>query len=49
MSKKLPLERSIAKHFSQDIFLSSVGIGCKGSVFFVGGQEKSHFSAIFLV
>ena len=49
MSKNLPLERSIAKHFSQDIFLSSVGIGCRDSEKFAGVQEKSHFSAIFLV
>ena len=31
-------KRTIAKHFSQDIFPSSVGIGCKGSEKFASVQ-----------
>ena len=42
-------ERPIAKRFSQDIFPSSVGIGCKGTTKFADVQEKSHQNAIFMV
>ena len=42
-------ERTFAKRFSQDIFLSSAGFDCKGTIKFADVQEKSHFNAIFLV
>ena len=37
MSETYP-KRTFAKHFSQDIFPSSVGIGCKGSEKFASVQ-----------
>ena len=40
-------ERPIAERFSQDIFPSGVGFGCKGSEKFAGVQEKSHFLVFF--
>ena len=46
MSETYP-RKTFAKHFSQGIFPSSVGIGCKGTTKFADLQEKSHFSAIF--
>ena len=47
--RNLPKERPFAKRFSQDIFPSSVGFGCKGSEKFADVQEKSHQNAIFMV
>ena len=41
--------KTFAKRFSQDIFPSSVGIGCKGTTKFADVQEKSHQNAIFMV
>ena len=46
--RNLP-KKTIAKRFSQDIFPSSVGIGCKGTTKFADVQEKSHQNAIFMV
>ena len=48
MSETYP-RKTFAKRFSQDIFPSSVGIGCKGTTIFADMQEKSHFGAIFRV
>ena len=47
MSETYP-RRNLAKRFSQDIFPSSVGIGCKGTIKFADVQEKSHFGVIFV-
>ena len=44
--RNLPKERTFAKHFSQDIFPSSVGIDCKGTKKNVYVQEKFTFIAI---
>ena len=50
MSETYP-ERTFAKHFSQDIFPSSVGIGCKGSEKFASVQifQLKVYSLKFIV
>ena len=48
MSETYP-RKTFAKHFSQDIFPSSVGFGGKGTENLRDVQEKSHQNAIFMV
>ena len=47
--RNLPKERTFAKHFSQDIFPSSVGIDCKGNTFFAYKQIEKYFLLEILI
>ncbi len=42
-------ERTFAKRFSQDIFLSNVGIDCKGNTFFAYMQIEKYFLLEILI